>query len=398
VAAAVLKAGYVAIPAESDWSGFAMTGDAIMALKEENHWMKAYMSTQLGCTVTPSVNFGSTTTCTKCCMPKPATPVGYQYNPKVKAAQPPASCTGSGVTAGSTAGAAACSIKACTGTCDTTGAYPSTKVGFDNSPNNVYNPIGMIVNDASYNTWHPIFEHFIKDEIAQHGPVSAGFKVTGNFESFFTATPKGIMTMQSWDTPTITGGHAVSIVGWGVDGANKYWLVRNSWGRSWADSGFFRVEIGGGMSSITGFGASGINAMSAVLQTGTFRRLDSDGGAKSRRLAAITKNATTLTEKTHGGHETCTAHHTADVNALRTWFLANISNYKGVSPQCSAPWEYVDSGACTAQVIKGVHFKVTFHLKDCNGTRYYMVTRLAHDGVNVASAQILANSGPHVIR
>lgn len=48
------------------------------------------------------------------------------------------------------------------------------------------------------------------------------------------------------------GGHAVTIVGWGVDdpgpemrkktkGPVMYWLVRNSWGTTWGDGGYFKI-------------------------------------------------------------------------------------------------------------------------------------------------------------
>jgi len=41
--------------------------------------------------------------------------------------------------------------------------------------------------------------------------------------------------------------HSVIIVGWGVDKANggKYWIVRNSYGPSWGQSGDFMVRRGG---------------------------------------------------------------------------------------------------------------------------------------------------------
>jgi len=37
--------------------------------------------------------------------------------------------------------------------------------------------------------------------------------------------------------------HAVILAGYGVSGSTQYWLVRNSWGPSWGESGYIRIVI-----------------------------------------------------------------------------------------------------------------------------------------------------------
>jgi len=37
--------------------------------------------------------------------------------------------------------------------------------------------------------------------------------------------------------------HAVILAGYGVSGTTQYWLVRNSWGTSWGESGYIRIVI-----------------------------------------------------------------------------------------------------------------------------------------------------------
>jgi len=44
--------------------------------------------------------------------------------------------------------------------------------------------------------------------------------------------------------------HCVQIVGWGQQGSVNYWEVRNSWGTTWGEDGFIRVEIGKNLCAI----------------------------------------------------------------------------------------------------------------------------------------------------
>lgn len=57
----------------------------------------------------------------------------------------------------------------------------------------------------------------------------------------------GILTQDyvNIDAGDINLNHVVNIVGWGTtnDGI-EYWIARNSWGETWGERGFFRIEKG----------------------------------------------------------------------------------------------------------------------------------------------------------
>ena len=46
-------------------------------------------------------------------------------------------------------------------------------------------------------------------------------------------------------TGKLLGGHAVKVVGWGVQNTTgeEYWLVANSWGPTWGEEGYFRFSL-----------------------------------------------------------------------------------------------------------------------------------------------------------
>jgi len=77
----------------------------------------------------------------------------------------------------------------------------------------------------------------IQNEIMTHGPVEGAFTV---FQDFLTYK-SGVY---SYKTGPELGGHAIRILGWGVDGSTPYWWCANSWNEDWGDGGFFRILRG----------------------------------------------------------------------------------------------------------------------------------------------------------
>lgn len=68
----------------------------------------------------------------------------------------------------------------------------------------------------------------IQAEIMANGPVEAAFSVYADFESYKGGVYQHV-------TGDYLGGHAVKIIGWGVDATSNlpYWLVANSWNTQW---------------------------------------------------------------------------------------------------------------------------------------------------------------------
>jgi len=76
-------------------------------------------------------------------------------------------------------------------------------------------------------------------DMLEHGPIMTGFKVYRDFMSYKSGVYKHL-------TGGFAGGHAVKIVGWGVDSKTDvpYWIVNNSWGKGWGLNGTFWIERG----------------------------------------------------------------------------------------------------------------------------------------------------------
>jgi cathepsin X len=75
------------------------------------------------------------------------------------------------------------------------------------------------------------------NEIFARGPISCTIAVTEAFENYSGGVFVDTTGAKSLD-------HEISVVGWGVDQGNKYWIGRNSWGTYWGEGNWFRIIRG----------------------------------------------------------------------------------------------------------------------------------------------------------
>jgi hypothetical protein len=89
-------------------------------------------------------------------------------------------------------------------------------------------------------------EENIRRDIFHWGPATTGFTIYADFMAW---DGHGVY---KWDGKSKEeGGHAVVIMGWGIDAAaGPYWIVRNSWGDYWGENGYFKIQRGTNMCSI----------------------------------------------------------------------------------------------------------------------------------------------------
>jgi len=77
----------------------------------------------------------------------------------------------------------------------------------------------------------------IQSALVAGGPMETRFDVYADFMSY----KGGIYKHTTGDR---RGGHAIKLVGYGVEGADKYWILANSWGPAWGENGYFRMAYG----------------------------------------------------------------------------------------------------------------------------------------------------------
>ena len=103
--------------------------------------------------------------------------------------------------------------------------------------------------DSTYTTPYSSDKHFasssysikgvenIKKELMEKGTISVAMKVYEDFETYSGGVYQHV-------TGDYLGGHAIKMIGWGVENNVNYWICTNSWGPGWGESGSFRIKMG----------------------------------------------------------------------------------------------------------------------------------------------------------
>ena len=77
----------------------------------------------------------------------------------------------------------------------------------------------------------------IKAEIFARGPVSCGMHVSKQFVDYRGGIFKQF-TPAAWLLD-----HEISLIGWGEENGEEFWVGRNSWGTWWGEQGLFRIAM-----------------------------------------------------------------------------------------------------------------------------------------------------------
>jgi hypothetical protein len=83
-------------------------------------------------------------------------------------------------------------------------------------------------------------EDALLDAVATIGPISVAVDAGIGWQLYSGGVMKGLLC--SSDPKKLD--HGVAVVGYGTDGSDDYWTIRNSWGATWGEGGYVRLIRG----------------------------------------------------------------------------------------------------------------------------------------------------------
>ena len=100
---------------------------------------------------------------------------------------------------------------------------------------------------SSWSTWSAVDEEEVKEFLYAVGPLAIALNA-----DYLSSYVSGVLDLSSSICPSSGINHAVTLVGYGYDSIYglDYWIVKNSWGSNWGESGYFRIRRGNGTCGI----------------------------------------------------------------------------------------------------------------------------------------------------
>lgn len=114
-----------------------------------------------------------------------------------------------------------------------------------------------VCSESKYTTAYKTDKHFatssysvktvqnIQLEILEKGTVTVSMTVYEDFDAYSSGVYQHV-------TGKSLGGHAIKMIGWGVENGTPYWTCVNSWNSSWGEKGLFRIKRGNNECGIEG--------------------------------------------------------------------------------------------------------------------------------------------------
>lgn len=88
-------------------------------------------------------------------------------------------------------------------------------------------------------------EALMREALVKRGPLSVSFEVYSDFFHYKGGIYHHTGLSDGYNPFQVTN-HAVLLVGYGEDPVSKelFWIVKNSWGTTWGEKGYFRIRRG----------------------------------------------------------------------------------------------------------------------------------------------------------
>ncbi|KAJ3450577.1 cysteine protease [Anaeramoeba flamelloides] len=215
-----------------------------------------------------------------------------------------------------------------------------------------YDKIFRINDDEEIGDVEGISETELKQLISRHGVV--GILISASNDDFMDYH-SGVFNSQKCN-----GGldHAVSLVGYGMDGDYAYWILRNSYGNTWGVNGYMYLARGISQSGTSSFPYGMCGVRSSIY----FLKNQPTTSLKKMELIQNFKCEDQV------GKWTCTFNETSDANLYKIyWHQSDIDNISEDTVECS-------DGVCeytrTEDDLTGLQFAARSFIDDDDFLQY----------------------------